>query len=326
MTKYLAALVGLALLALGAPANAQPAPATTATTAAGLVGYLRGIEGNHTVSGQHNREPNAAPAQWTDKVHDITGVYPGLWGGDFLYQADDIAHRQTMVDEAKAEWAAGSLVALMWHQCPPTMAEPCDWTTGIESHLAPSQWSQLVTSGTTLNNAWKARLDTIVPYLRQLRDAGVPVLWRPLHEINDAWSWWGGNADSARLFQITHDYLAGTQGLTNLVWVWSVKDDSTSNLSQYYPGGSYVDVVGLDSWNAGFPSGAWYSAIQSIAGSKPIALAEVGTLPTPAQLAAQPRWTYFMCWAEYLTNANTDDAIKATYYDYQVLHRGDLHP
>ena len=49
-----------------------------------------------------------------------------------------------------------------------------------------------------------------MPYLQQLKDAGVPVLFRPLHEMNEGWAWWGGRpgADgSAKLYQITHDYL-----------------------------------------------------------------------------------------------------------------------
>jgi mannan endo-1,4-beta-mannosidase len=305
-----------------APSAARPA-ATPLTTTADVLSYLRGIEGNHIVSGQHNAEPNTTPAQYTNQVHAITGVYPGLWGGDFLYESDSIAARQTMINEAKAEWAAGSLVTLMWHECPPTMSEPCSWSD-VESKLSSTQWTQLVTNGTALNNAWKAELDTIVPYLQQLKDANIPVLWRPLHEINDAWSWWGGTADSAKLFQITHDYLAGTKGLTNLIWVWSVKDDSTSTLSTYYPGNQYVDVVGLDPWNSSWPSTQWYQAIQSLAGSKPMALAEVGTLPTPAQLSSQPDWTYFNDWADYINTNNTNATVKATYYDAQVLHRGDI--
>lgn len=301
----------------------RPAAATTA----GVLNFLRGIEGNHIVSGQHNREPNSSPAEWTDTVHSVTGVFPGLWGGDFLFEADNIANRQTMINEAKAEWAAGSLVTLMWHECPPTMSEPCDWTQveSVNGALTASQWQQLVTNGTALNNAWKAELNIIVPYLQQLKDAGIPVLWRPLHEINDGWSWWGGTANSARLFQITHDYLVGTKGLTNLIWVWSAKDSGDPNqLHTFYPGDSYVDVVGLDPWDNGFPTTQWYQAIKSLAGGKPIALAEVGTLPTPSQLAAQPDWTYFMDWAEFLTTNNSNSAIQATYFDNQVLHRGDI--
>jgi mannan endo-1,4-beta-mannosidase len=54
-------------------------------TPASVLSYLRSIEGNHTISGQHNAEPNSEPAQYTNEVDAITGVYPGLWGGDFLY-------------------------------------------------------------------------------------------------------------------------------------------------------------------------------------------------------------------------------------------------
>lgn len=85
-----------------------------------------------------------------------------------------------------------------------------------------------------------------------------------------------------------------------------------------------MDIIALDPWVNGFPTSEWYSAIQGVSSSKPIALAEVGTLPTPTQLAAQPKWTYFSEWAEYLTGSNSNDAVKATYYDAQVLHRGDF--
>lgn len=355
----LAAVAGPRVVATAQPASGAAAhagsvsrPATTASgqvkvvhpnavvhdgaTASSVLSYLKGIEGNHTISGQHNAEPNTAPAQYTNKVHDITGVYPGLWGGDFLYESDSIAARQTMINEAETQWANGSLVTLMWHECPPTMSEPCDWTQ-VESDqggLSSAQWQQLVTGGTSLNQAWLSELDLIVPYLQQLKDAGIPVLWRPLHEINDGWSWWGGNPDSAKLWQLTHDYLVNTKGLTNLVWVWSVKDTgSTSSLSTYYPGDNYVDVVGFDPWNSSntFPTDAWYQAVKGIAGSKPIALAEVGTLPSPAELSGQPDWTYFDEWADYLTDSggqsptgNTNDSIKAIYYDPQVLHQSDI--
>lgn len=62
--------------------------------------YLKSISGKKTVAGQHNREPNADPDKWTNEIFATTGKYPGLWSGDFLFQAENIAHRQTMIDEA----------------------------------------------------------------------------------------------------------------------------------------------------------------------------------------------------------------------------------
>ncbi len=69
----------------------------------------------------------------------------------------------------------------------------CDWdANGILGHLSDNQWRQLITSGSALNNAWRARLAEVVPFLRQLRSAGVEALWRLIHEMNEGWSWWVG--------------------------------------------------------------------------------------------------------------------------------------
>lgn len=149
-----------------------------------MLQYLNSISGSKIISGQHNREPNSDPVKWTRVVKEITGLYPGLWGGDFLFNADDVRNRQTMIDEAKRQGNAGSVVTLMWHVCPPTQGETCDWANGIQSKLTDVQWRSLVTDGSTMNRRYKQRLDTIVPFLQQLKDAGVVVIWRPLHEMN----------------------------------------------------------------------------------------------------------------------------------------------
>lgn len=321
----LIALIGSSLLASSA---AQAAPPNSRVMA-----YLNQISGTKTMSGQYNRQPNAQPAMWTNQAHTITGQWPAIWGSDFQFESAEIANRQTMINEAISQWNNGSLVTLSWHVCPPTMPEPCDYYTGVQSHLSDTQWSQLVTSGTSLNNAWKARLDTIVPYLNQLKNAGVEVLWRPLHEINENVFWWGnrqGSNGSSRLFQITKDYL-DSKGLSNLIYVWNVDLWADPNTyGNYYPGSNYVDVLSLDWYqdNAGnrFPTQAAYNAMVSLAGSKPIALGEVGKVPTPTQLATQPRWTYWLVWAEYLTdqNWNTNANTQTTYFDYRTVNRAGL--
>jgi mannan endo-1,4-beta-mannosidase len=321
--------IGLAVLAaavLLVPSSAQAFPASTR---AALVNYLSSISGQQTITGQHNREPNADPTKWTRIAQGITGQTPGLWGGDFLFAASDVSARQTMVSEAIRQWQGGSLVALTWHMCPPTVGSTCGWdASGVLSHLSDAQWSQLVTDGSSLNTAFKNRLNEAVPYLRQLQSAGVPVLFRPVHEMNEGWSWWGGRPGangSRRLFQIVHDHLAG-QGLTNLVWVWNVKDTGMGSIGDYWPGASYVDVATLDMWVKLAPSASDYQAMLNVAGGKPIALAEVGQVPSVALLQAQPRWTYFMVWAEYLQDPsyNTNAAVQSTYFSNRVLVRGEF--
>ncbi|OXA41547.1 hypothetical protein Fcan01_23616 [Folsomia candida] len=102
-----------------------------------LIQYFNNISGRYTLSGQHNREPNSEPWKWSSIARDITGVFPGLWGGDFLFLPDDVRDRQIMIDEAVRSWEAGSVVALKWHVCPPTVGETCDWNDeGILAQLS----------------------------------------------------------------------------------------------------------------------------------------------------------------------------------------------
>jgi mannan endo-1,4-beta-mannosidase len=318
----LAVLVVAGLTAAVAP-QAQAFPASSRQR---VLDYLTSITGRNIVSGQHNKEPANLPGQYTQQVRDITGQYPGLWGGDLMFRPEDVANRQRVIDQARNEWANGSLVALTWHVCTPTGGSTCQFDGGVKTQISAEQFTQVVTNGTALNTAWKRRLDEVVPYLQQLRNAGVPVLFRPLHEMNESWNWWGnrpGSGGGAQLYRITHDYLVG-KGLDNLIWVWNVQDNPAGNWAAYYPGAQYVDVVSLDVWYKGYPSQADYQQLQNIAAGKPIALAETGKVPTPSLLDGQTRWTYFMVWSEQLRGNNTNAEIQAGYFHPRVLNQGEF--
>ncbi len=321
-------VAGTALVLLGAglahpPPKAEAFPATPKAT---VINYLRSITGTSIVSGQHNKEPAGAPRQYTQQAYAVTGQWPGLWGGDMMFRATDQADRQRVVDEAKAQWAAGSLVTLTWHACSPTGAATCEFEGGVKTRITDAQFQQVVTGGTALNTMWRSRMAAVVPYLRQLRDAGVPVLWRPFHEMNETWNWWGGRPGAnggAKIYQQMKDYF-DSQGLTNLIWVWNVQDNPTADWARYYPGAGYADVVSLDVWYKGHPSAGDYSQMQSIAAGKPIAIAEMGKGPNASLLTSQPRWAYFMVWSEQLRGNNTNAEIQAAYFHPRVLNQGEV--
>lgn len=322
-------VLGMAVAALCATAVVQPtadAEAFQPSTRASVIQYLNSITGTGIVSGQHNKEPASQPAQYTQQVKDITGQYPGLWGGDLFFTATDSANRQRVVDQAKTEWRNGALVTLAWHACPPTGPSACAFEGGVKSKISDAQFLQIITGGTALNTTWRQRMAEVVPYLRQLRDAGVPVLFRPFHEMNETWNWWGGRPGvngSAKIYQQMKDYF-DSQGLTNLIWVWNVQDNPNANWSSYYPGMSYVDVASLDVWYKSYPSAGDYSQMQSIAAGKPIAIAEMGKAPNASLLTSQTRWSYFMIWSEQLRQNNTNAEIQAAYFHPRVLNQGEI--
>jgi len=78
----------------------------------------------------------------------------------------------------------------MWHAVPPDEDEPVTFKGSIQSKLTDDQWDELLTPGSPLNRRWQAQVDVIAGFLAQLRDARVPVLWRPYHEMNGDWFWW----------------------------------------------------------------------------------------------------------------------------------------
>lgn len=286
-----------------------------------VLGFLYSISGKKTVAGQHNKEPNADPDMWTKYIKKTTGKYPALWSGDFLFQQENIDERWTMIKEAKKQWDKGAIINIMWHACPPDHGEPCGWDPGLlNAQLDDGQWKEIITDGTPLNQAWKKRMDDIAVYLQYLKDNGVEVLFRPLHEMNQGKFWWGGRPGpdgTARLYQITHDYLTDIKGLDNLIWVWDMQDMSW-DFEEYNPGDEYWDVFAFDVYDNGYDK-KWYDYILPIAGDKPMAIGECSKLPSPEVLNEQPRWVFFMPWAELVKESNSEEKINKVYNTPQVI-------
>ncbi|MCX7047857.1 MAG: glycosyl hydrolase [Candidatus Sumerlaeota bacterium] len=295
------------------------------TSSSSVLNYLKSISGKFTVAGIQNREPNSRPAMQTDRIFDLTGRYPGLWSGDFLYQADDIKNRWTMIRECKKQWDQGAIVQLLLHVAPPNQPEACKWEGGVLSHLSDEQWKDLVTSGSALNKAWKSRLDEYARYLQYLKDNRVQVLFRPHHEMNQKKFWWGGRKGpegTAKLYRLTHDYLANEKGLDNLIWVWDMQD-MTRDFQDYNPGDAYWDLFAFDVYSKGYDK-SWYDYILPIARNKPIAIGECEKLPTAQLLAEQPRWCFFMSWAELTFTKNSKQQILDLYQSPNVITRDRL--
>ena len=311
-------------------AQSTPEPVNPHATpeARALLAYLYSISGKGTIAGQHNY-PNDG-SRWTDLAFDLTGKYPGLFGQDFGFSGgddkDSVLSRPAMIEEAERQYRNGAVIALTWHEVRPTDDEPVGFRDSVQGHLTDYEWKELLTPGSPLNQRWCAQVDMVAGYLRQLRDAHVPVLFRAYHEMNGSWFWWGGRPGkdgSAALYRMIYDRFVNVHHLDNLVWVWNVNapGGSAGPIEGYYPGAQFADVVTMDIYGAFKQS--FYTSMIDLAAGKPIALAEVGAMPTPEVLEQQPRWTYFMTWSEWIRSANTLEAAQAIYHSPRALNRDD---
>jgi mannan endo-1,4-beta-mannosidase len=314
------------------PSSAQePVNPHASPEARALLRYLYSISGKYTLAGQHNY-PNSI-ARWTDRAYDLTGKYPALFGQDFGFEAgadkDSILARPEMIKEVERQYRNGAVVTLTWHAVRPTEDEPVTFRESVQGHLTDFEWKELLTPGSNLYNRWCSQVDVVASYLKQLRDARVPVLFRPCHEINGAWFWWNGRKGkdgSAALYRQLYDRLVNYHKLDNLIWVWNASPPGTGSsgpgpYADYYPGPEYVDILSVDIY--GEFKRSFYDGLVALAAGKPVALGEVGAVPSPEVLKEQPKWAWFMSWSEIVELANPVEALRATYTAPNVLTRDD---
>jgi len=268
-----------------------------------LLEYLYSISGKHTLTGQH-----CIPLSGSTRlagVEKLTGLYPVIFGQDFGFSAagtwDGINFRQQIVDEAIRRHNDGFIITLMWHAVRPTEEEPVTFERSILGKLADREWNDLLTPGTEIHERWKSQVDVIAFFLKQLREAAVPVLWRPYHEMNGDWFWWGkktGDMGYRKLYRMLFERLTQFHKLNNLIWVFNANELRRNNVDPYhfyYPGVDVVDILATDVYSNKFAERD-YKSLLALAGDKPIALGEVGNIPTAKLLRNQPRWIWFMYW------------------------------
>jgi mannan endo-1,4-beta-mannosidase len=335
-----------------------------------LLNFLYEIQGKYTLSGQHNFI--ATGSKYTDTIKMITGKTPIVFGSDFSFSYDGkepirfqhcgpiniddpgkltsfedlkthTAHitdltpqeaRSSLVKNAIEKYREGFIITLMWHACPPGFGDHCDgrkiWA--MENRPSQEEWGELTTEGTALNNAWKSQADNIASYLNDLKEAGVPVLWRPYHEMNGVWFWWcnqKGENGFKKLWIMMYDYYVNHHKLDNLIWVWNTNaprerpGDEAFAYADFWPGTEYVDVLAADVYRADWKQ-SHHNDLLKLANGKPIAIGEAAPPPTPEVLSDQNYWTWFMPWGNLVFWGNGTEIMKELMKDNRVLSKEEV--
>lgn len=162
--------------------------------------------------------------------------------------------------------------------------------------------------GTWENKVFTEDLKNTAAYLKLLRDADIPILWRPFHEAAGGWFWWGKDAVSFKSLWIAMFNYFKTEGLDNLIWVWTTE----GNDADWYPGDQYVDIVGRDVYNKETADCvSEYTSIAGNYGNKIVSLSECGTVGLISeQWASGARWSWFMPWYDG-TNEDGSPVVHA---------------
>lgn len=229
-----------------------------------LYQFFENISGSHALFG--HQATLAYGYSWSgdssrSDVKDVTGSFPALYGwdvADFLPQPNrtDSENEQRwdqILAYSKEGLSRGGVLTYAWHMRNPVTQQSFYDTTRAVHAIIP---------GGEFHEDYKLTLDKVAEFFQEL--SPYPVIFRPFHEHNGDWFWWGkginAEEDYITLWRFTVEYLRDEQGVNNLVYAFS-PDRSRTNIDTFkkdyfygYPGDDYVDIIGLDNyWDVGHP-------------------------------------------------------------------------
>jgi len=226
---------------------------------------LRKLSQTKFAIGQHDAFNAFYISSGNSDIKKTTGHDPALLGSDFMFITDKnnnglannwfFQQENKIIQDTKEAYSKGMINIFCWH-----LREPNNEDSFYAADMTPEQkntaFRSILPGGT--NHEWyKLKLDKIASVFNNLRDNNnklIPVIFRPFHEFDGNWFWWGANYCSPEeyktVFQFTVDYLKNTKNVHNLLYSFS-PDNTYSTSTDYlsrYPGDGYVDVLGMDNY------------------------------------------------------------------------------
>jgi mannan endo-1,4-beta-mannosidase len=237
---------GVVWLACPATRAAEPANPQATAPARRMLDYFHELsarkEGRRILSGQFSDFGNGANLRLMERIHEKTGHWPALIGVDYADFSRGSLTTKAPNQVAIEYWKQGGLVSVMAHMYNPANPKGGGLRdTGVNL-------GELLDEGTETNRRWREQLDLMAGGLQELKAAGVVVLWRPFHEMNGGWFWWGAKDPDTfiRVWRHMFDDFTKTRKLDNLLWVYG--PNHGQNTAKYYAGDRYVDLIGLDAY------------------------------------------------------------------------------
>jgi len=268
-------------------------------------------------------------------IKKTTGNDPALLGSDFMFitdksndgQASNWFYQQevAIINNVKKAYGLGMINIFCWH-----LREPYNENSFYVSDMTATEKANAFKSilpGGANHNWYKLKLDKVASVFNNLKGTGgelIPVIFRPFHEFDGSWFWWGANfcteEEFKTAFKFTVEYLRDTKGVRNVLYSFG-PDNSYDTQAKYvsrYPGDTYVDVLGIDNyWDLRSGAGQAGSALANIKMKvvsdlaktkvKIAAMTETGYQVTPTTPAITG-W-----FSNYLYSALTDNGTEVAF-------------
>lgn len=283
-----------------------------------LYQYLCESYGKQVLLGQHDTIGTSAE---TDMIYKTTGKYPAIRFGDLMLATEKDSITTDTEMNIAMDWASkDGIVGYMWHWAAPDdkreyYADQTDFdikkavTKENIAELSLEDIKKLQKDGKVSKEcvAVVQDIDTVSEKLSTLRDEGIAVLWRPLHEASNGDFWWGNDKEAYKwLWKLMYERQTKYHKLNNLIWVWSAQN------ADWYVGDEYCDVLACDVYDDGNKDAQVNIMLflQSISKNKPIAMSECGSFPDIQSIADEKAmWAFIGQWGgNYLM---TDDGKLA---------------
>ncbi|ALJ01496.1 beta-mannosidase [Rufibacter tibetensis] len=212
-----------------------------------LFGHQHATEYGHGWSVQKDRSD----------VKSVTGSHPAVIGVDFsgfsgrspeAIQSAKEAVRQNVIDT----YNRGGVTTAAWHFSNPVSRGGFYW---VDSLSLPAV--KYIIPGGEAHEQYKEILRGIGEWAHSVKGADgklAPVIFRPFHEFDGGWFWWGkphtSREDFISLWQFTVSYLRDSLEVHNFIYAFSPdnKFNSEAEFLERYPGDKWVDMVGMDNY------------------------------------------------------------------------------
>ncbi|WP_211267824.1 glycosyl hydrolase [Paenibacillus antarcticus] len=244
--------------------NLVDAEATSTTKS--LFAYLSDTRGKEVLFGQQHVTDvglsfsESTPTGTQSDVKNAVGDFPAVYGWDTLSLegkekpgvfGDPVKSRENLAILMKKAHDNKGIITLSAHMP--------NFVTGGSFNDVKGNVVEHILPGGDKNADFNAYLDQVADLANQLKDdqgEAIPILFRPFHEQNGGWFWWGAQTTSqseyVEIYRYTVEYLRDLKNVHNLLYVYSPNGSFGGSEAKYlttYPGDDFVDILGMDQYD-----------------------------------------------------------------------------